>query len=1333
MDDVSSRYPVQAVADACRTGTDKIMLALLATNNHSTALEGAGKDGYITSEQACREVVAHVLNDEDVADAMRALKDLREQKEEPSSVSAPVAKQTAPERNTNESSQTSNAPRTTSSSEEAEPSEGAEQGAGQGTRPSVSHVASHLALVGRGRSQDDAIARNGGYAFLGATHLKEDTHVWLSNLDSTLKSFLRVDGREANHLPPAVPMMQFVPRETDKGLSTRETKLVDPKWSRALVKVSDDGSVIVPGTKQPRVMWADDDLDAGLYTATIWEAIPTDVEQKSAWKEGLVVRPTGPFRWDGEAIDNADAVQSDETFFRPLVDGIVAHITKRQANDALTPDLIQHLFARIENQGTAFKSAIQRAVVEALAEADQAPDPAVVGSLLESGSVPDDMGGELLHRSIRGVLHNIRGPALDLETDGEEVWEVGLAGPKAAKTYADADVSEGLTMVRETEVDMWIGHNLQDWDLKALRSQDVVIDEELVWDTLRYEAFLSPRRPSLALDTTHRAGEDADVAYRLYRTQVIRILLQRHRGVPVANASLLGPLQKLPEVVREIESLLRDTEAYHEALRTRCEEQKEALLVDASPPSVIQRVQQALEEVPSSESVLILYPRPLQAAVEQLRGVQFLGDEDSLHQKHIRAPGAEGRPADGFTASLATLYRKTSADSGLPPTLGALSPWARAHFQEHPEWIGPAPGESDADAASQKQAATRWAVPVDAYRRVEITPPDHGIVLAPELCRACSHSVVATFEQDVLDDFVSRNHLWAQFDGAGSYCQLSDDQVQQLDSVASSIPEPATAWLQRTSQGTYAIHAVEPHLLPSIRNALPDTGSWMDITLEDEPVAEVSCVRVDDDRDGGGPFQQRLNPQTRQRSRYWTVQALLLDTINRGDGNRPTVLLTQGETTDTIASFLRRLQWYIPEGGSLRRRLELVQDSTKSRRLVVVSLSEWASVMVQDIDMNVQLVVESLPIKEQQALRRDAVRSASLDRLPAEESGDLSSANETEEHADEEEASEDDGTARPFALQRGLQLISPYLQWLAHTAASASDQGRLWVLDPRVEPIRLPGGLQLQSHRISAYKKEKYNEHLQAANSYFASPVQGDLTVPDDWKQTLAHVFLPKQEDGTPNEFYESQTPYLKPIVERNSDVLVELPTGSGKSVLFQAPALYHGLRRGVLTIVVTPLKALMVDQAHSLYERGFLSSVEYVNGDLPYIEIRDIYRRLASGEIAMLYVAPERFRSRAFMRAIRSRLEADGTLGYFVFDEAHTVSLWGLDFRPDFLRAANFVNKWRENPDLRPFPCLMLSATITEQIYEHLDHVFVDYQAEPTGGSGSHPQLDADRSSRDS
>jgi hypothetical protein len=1306
MEDASFRCTVREVAEVCRTSPGKVILAFLKMGEHGSALEGQGKDAHITSVEACRKVVAQLAGDEAVNHTLRALKE-ESDTERRRETDTSVLEQSSTDRG---------------GGNERNEQRGGNNDAGSQADGQKSCTATQLCVVGRGRSQSEAISQlgNRGYAFLRSDELEEDCHVWISNLSPVAKSFLEVENRRADHLPPAVPQVCFTPQKTDRGTTTERVEDVETIWSRALVRVLSNQQIRVPGTGQKSYAWQDGDLDPGFYVAKVWPAIPTDVGASGDWAKGIVVRPLERFRWDGTPIDNADVVEDAPDFVEPLVRSTASSITsfiEDQEQDEFDAEGLEKLFGYLGSHSHALRRKIHGRVVENVAEAGKNITLDAVRGLLRIGSVSDRTGAELLRSSITTCLDEVDARGLDLETDGREIWQLGTAlSSEKTETYGRSRIKEALDEVRVAEPDIWVGHNFHDWDLQALRRQDVEVDENKVWDTLRYEALLSPRRPSLSLDTSHQAGDDAGVAYRLYRTQVLRILLRIYRGVPVPEDALLGPLRHRADTVEKVQGLLSDTERYHEALWELCEDRRDEVLADVALPAVVQRIQSAVDEYPDADAVLLLYPRPLETAVERLRGVHFKGVEESPHRKLVRSPGKEGLDSNGFTARLASLYRQESRRHSLVPTLGALSPWIQSHFQARPEWLGPV--ASDGGEAKGRDA-NHWAVPIDAYRKVDLPEPDHVVVLASDLIEACSHSVVATFASDELRDFISRNHLWAQFDGAGSYCQLKKNHLRELEDVQALIPQQASAWLQRTPTGDYAIHAYEPQVLRSIREKLSGNCSWNEVGIDEDPIATVACVKVNEDLGQTAPSQQRINPETRQRARYWTVQALLLRRINQADGTRPTVLLTSGEEkASEIASFFKRLGWYVPEGGTLRRRLELVQASRSSRRLLVVTLDNWAALMVRDVDVNIQLVVESLPMKQQQALRRGDVHPETLDDLPTEGDAAHSPPKDTEENlGQDEEALQENGQARPFALQRGLHLVSPYLRWLAHTAALMSKQGQLWVVDPRVEPIRLPGGLDLKAHRVPAYDEETYDSYFATAEQYFSSPVQQELVVPDDWKKTMAHVFLPEQEDGTPGEFYDFQEPYLEPIVHRDSDVLVELPTGSGKSVLFQAPALYHGLRHGLLTIVVTPLKALMVDQGNSLHKKGFLSSVEYVNGDLPYIEIRDIYRRVASGEIALLYVAPERFRSRAFVRAIRSRIQADGTLCYFVFDEAHTVSLWGLDFRPDFLRAVDFVNEWRAESGIAPFPCLMLSATITEQIYEHLESALVDYQAESAGG----------------
>jgi len=184
----------------------------------------------------------------------------------------------------------------------------------------------------------------------------------------------------------------------------------------------------------------------------------------------------------------------------------------------------------------------------------------------------------------------------------------------------------------------------------------------------------------------------------------------------------------------------------------------------------------------------------------------------------------------------------------------------------------------------------------------------------------------------------------------------------------------------------------------------------------------------------------------------------------------------------------------------------------------------------------------------------------------------------------------------------------------------------------------------------------------------------------------------PADEDGRPMQ---------QAIVEAamaGEHVLGILPTGTGKSLCYQIPALSRYDKTGALTVVISPLVALMADQIVGLEAHGIWSCVA-INGLLSMPERADALDRVRLGDAGILIVSPEQLRSRSLCRVLNQR-----EIGAWVMDEAHCLSKWGHDFRPDYRYVGRFIRKKAEPDPIQPVLCLTATAKpdVKEDIKRH-------------------------------
>lgn len=169
-----------------------------------------------------------------------------------------------------------------------------------------------------------------------------------------------------------------------------------------------------------------------------------------------------------------------------------------------------------------------------------------------------------------------------------------------------------------------------------------------------------------------------------------------------------------------------------------------------------------------------------------------------------------------------------------------------------------------------------------------------------------------------------------------------------------------------------------------------------------------------------------------------------------------------------------------------------------------------------------------------------------------------------------------------------------------------------------------------------------------------------------------------------------------------NKSILAVFPTGGGKSITFQVPALMSGETSKALTIVISPLQSLMKDQVDNLEKIGITDAVT-INGLLDPIERAKSFERVEDGSASILYISPESLRSKTIEKLVLGR-----KIARFVIDEAHCFSSWGQDFRVDYLYIGDFIKSIQEKKNLEDgIPVSCFTATAKQKVIEDIRDYF--------------------------
>lgn len=868
-----------------------------------------------------------------------------------------------------------------------------------------------------------------------------------------------------------------------------------------------------------------------------------------------------------------------------------------------------------------------------------------------------DVVGPLCGRDIEAYAEGNRVTAIDIESDGEAIFEFGWRNARGTGVrrsdvglrqdeLAEA-VDECLLGPAEPYL---VGHNLLDWDWPILQKHAVPFPESSsLWDTLLTSWILEPWRDSHALvvgEGAHTADADAAACYRLFFRQLEQ-LGSCLDGQSYDTRALVDRLYEDPQLFSEIGD--RD---YPSDLAERLSGPTVYPLFRASELAWQRGCMPQLVATENRRADPLLIPERCRAIAHK---------ESSLAAKAVAAVVSDARsknvhvrlsdlPAwlvdDHLRASLRDAHEGDEADEADDAVIIHL---AEDLFRLSEDEIDRRFADGALAVAHPEDVALAW----QEVRRQKLT------------------------EKDVRDRFPTA------VEGRTGRALLP---VQESDGTG--------AWLLHVPPPGRKTSGASWFLLPSM-------PSWLQIEPARNQTEAASLAWIPRWRDGDASRLDMdrtfISPDTANRPLYLAdlTQCLLSLLKSRPEDEVLVVGVRWPEEATQLLRNLVLLGVSAEHPGTPLRQLESVCQ--KGLRILVCARDELPKFIQAAVLLGtkIQVVLDEVPLHDWYAILN---APSAPERTPMSSYAPDAASESGEEEPDS--GASDHAYAR--AVLRGSDIRSAtdlFLDgWLRGMGISSAEAPTCLILDARIVDPHAAKATQIPRRDVAFYSPEELldADTLQVFNSV-CYPKREERDIPNDYESYRA---LLKESWGY-NDFRPgTQKPAIEKLIESERDMLLRLPTGAGKSIVFHLPALFRSNYSGRLTVVITPLRALMRDQAEGLWQRGFTESVDYLSGGRDAWVNHEVYQGILDGRLRLVFVAPERFRVPRFIEALERRRRMDEGLEYLVFDETHCISEWGFEFRPDYLRAAQYVAEWFKQKELpgNPHRLLLTSATVTER-----------------------------------
>ena len=489
--------------------------------------------------------------------------------------------------------------------------------------------------------------------------------------------------------------------------------------------------------------------------------------------------------------------------------------------------------------------------------------------------------------------------AFDLESDGDTIKEFAFRKDESTKVYqGEEQLNTLLRALKGTEI--IVGHRIKAWDLGCILSKKGFESNAFVWDTLEIEILLNPCRYSYALHTGHTAQEDTELVDRLFWNQLYRLS---------KNVSLCGELKDLlPAKINEILDVLRQPEFSDFFSKDSKEDNFYQVLTDTDE-QVVSRIK-AINDIDSKR--LIIAPKRLWSRIAEYVDMKFVQKQEGIDYMSISKKMLHEKPLDD-TFLNAILNRFVTMSK--TPVVANLAQYLRLNYLSDnllEEYVIESSGNVDCadmeflrENSNLKNYEHIWFVGCEIENRVnQYSLPTH---YSPS-------------------DFWQNDSSIPMRLGASSYIAVNKEE-RKLN-IFNDVPsEAANVWIERTREGKYVVSYNYDFfsILESLNNG--SEGVTIEIIPWITDSGNNNSIHLVYSGHGKGfdALQKRVSATSRYRATYWAYQMALLKDIHFYKDHRPIILLLEDSLEiEDVVSYARTLGFYIPDNGSLVRKLELI-------------------------------------------------------------------------------------------------------------------------------------------------------------------------------------------------------------------------------------------------------------------------------------------------------------------------------------------------------------------------------------------------------------------------